>query len=422
MQTTSLQRELQRLSDDIEVPNHEDRDHHRFPEHLMVDDPDFDALVQELWKASRPPQDSAAETHRDYLRSILLNLARGALTRQWTIFSGNSNAYSEGGLMHTLGFTSRRRVGAILELLEGRGELLKVSGKKYQKQGQANLYWATEKLRERLIWVGLQTISPSSFSMPFLRINDPEESAKNFVWPTDHEDFLDMQTINEFARDQDWAMKSAIQLVFKHDPFRAGRLHTPFQNLPSRHYAIRINTQINGEPICEVDFNANHLRMLLATNQRDVVGSNDAYAAIADEANVERNSVKGFFTVAMNCPSFEKAHHAARETSYRVPYEDCKAVYRAFEAIYPGIQLFSEGINFGVIAQNLEGRILRKVMLKGIQENIFALPIHDAIAVELDHMSWACDAMRVCWEAEMKEIHKGAKATISTEIAGAKHA
>ena len=75
-----------------------------------------------------------------------------------------------------------------------------------------------------------------------------------------------------------------------------------------------------------------------------------------------------------------------------------------------------------MIAQNLEGRILRKVMLKGIQENIFALPIHDAIAVELDHMSWACDAMSVCWEAEMKEIQKGAKATISTEFAGVKDA
>ena len=417
MQTTSLQRELQRLSDDIEVPNHEKRDHHRFPEHLVVDDPDFDDLVEVFWEASRPPQDSVAETHRGYLRSILLNLARGALTRQWTIFSGNSNAYSKGGLMHTLGFTSRRRVGAILELLEGRGWLLKVVGKKYEKRGQANLYWATEELRKRLAWVGLQTMSPSSFSMPFLRINDPEGSAKNFVWPTDHEDYLDMQTINEFAKGQDWAMKSAIQLVFKHDPFRAGRLHAPFQNLPSRHYKIRINTQINGEPICEVDFNANHLRMLLATHERDVVGGDDAYAAIAEEAKVERNSVKGFFTVAMNCPSFQKAHHAAREISYNVPYEDCKAVYRAFEAIYPGIQLFSEGINFGVIAQNLEGRILRKVMLQGIKENIFALPIHDAVAVELENMGWACDAMSEAWEAEMKEIHKGAKAVVSTKSA-----
>ena len=71
MQTTSLQRELQRLSQDIEVPNHEDRDNHRFPEHLVVDDPDFDRLVQELWEASRPPQDSVADTHREYLRSIL---------------------------------------------------------------------------------------------------------------------------------------------------------------------------------------------------------------------------------------------------------------------------------------------------------------------------------------------------------------
>jgi hypothetical protein len=416
MQTTSLQRELQKLSDDIEVPNHEERDHHRFPEHLVVDDPDFDALVQELWEASRPPQDSIAETHRDYLRSVLLNLARGALTRQWTIFSGNTNAYSKGGLMHTLGFSSRRRVGAILELLEGRGWLLKVVGKKYEKQGQANLYWATEELRKRLIWVGLQTMSKSSFSMPFLRINAPEGSWKNFVWPKDHDDYTDLQVINEFAKGQDWALKSAIQLVFKHDALRAGRLHTAFQNLPSRKYKIRINTQINENPICEVDFNANHLRMLLATHKRDVVGGDDAYAAIAEEAKVERNSVKGFFTVAMNCPGFEVAHHAARETSYKVPYEDCKAVYRAFEVIYPGIQLFSEGINFGVIAQNLEGRILRKVMLQGIKENIFALPIHDAVAVELENMGWACDAMREAWEAEMKEIHKGAKAVLSTTI------
>jgi hypothetical protein len=35
----------------------------------------------------------------------------------------------------------------------------------------------------------------------------------------------------------------------------------------------------------------------------------------------------------------------------------------------------------------------------------------------LDHMSWACDAMRDVWEAEIKEIHEGAKAVVSTKIA-----
>ena len=32
-------------------------------------------------------------------------------------------------------------------------------------------------------------------------------------------------------------------------------------------------------------------------------------------------------------------------------------------------------------------------------------------------MSWACDAMRDAWEAEMKEIYKGANAVVTTKIA-----
>ena len=43
------------------------------------------------------------------------------------------------------------------------------------------------------------------------------------------------------------------------------------------------------------------------------------------------------------------------------------------------------------------------------------------MALFLNHfikkMSWAFDAMREAWEAEMREIHKGPKAVVSTEIA-----
>ena len=52
----------------------------------MVDDPDFDALVQELVGGSRPPQDLQQRLIATTFALILLNLARGALTRQWTIF------------------------------------------------------------------------------------------------------------------------------------------------------------------------------------------------------------------------------------------------------------------------------------------------------------------------------------------------
>ena len=69
------------------------------------------------------------------------------------------------------------------------------------------------------------------------------------------------------------------------------------------------------------------------------------------------------------------------------------------------------------MAQNLEGRILRKVMLKELQEDIFALPIHDAPAVQLDQMCWACDALREAWEAEIEGIREGAKTVVGATIA-----
>ena len=43
------------------------------------------------------------------------------------------------------------------------------------------------------------------------------------------------------------------------------------------------------------------------------------------------------------------------------------------------ISNLNEGIDFCVIAQNIEGRTLIKVILKGIKEDIFALLIHDAV-------------------------------------------
>ena len=70
---------------------------------------------------------------------------------------------------------------------------------------------------------------------------------------TDHEDYLDMQTVNEFAKDQNWAKKFVIQLVFKHDPFSEQVDYTLLFKPTITALRDLINTQINGEPICEVD-------------------------------------------------------------------------------------------------------------------------------------------------------------------------
>ena len=64
---------------------------------------------------------------------------------------------------------------------------------------------------------------------------------------------------------------------------------------------------------------------------------------------------------------------------------------------YPKINLF-EG--WGLSAQNLEGAILRKVMLEGIEQGIASLPVHDAIAVKQGDADWAMEAMSRLWSDE----------------------
>ena len=64
---------------------------------------------------------------------------------------------------------------------------------------------------------------------------------------------------------------------------------------------------------------------------------------------------------------------------------------------YPKLKLFDR---WGLSAQNLDGAILRKVMLEGIEQDIVSLPAHDAIAVKQGDAEWAKEAMERVWSDE----------------------
>ena len=53
-------------------------------------------------------------------------------------------------------------------------------------------------------------------------------------------------------------------------------------------------------------------------------------------------------------------------------------------------------------AQNLEGQILKNVMLEGVKKGIVCLPVHDAVAAEQKHLEWARDTMLECWDRQME--------------------
>ena len=199
---------------------------------------------------------------------------------------------------------------------------------------------------------------------------------------------------------------------FKHTPFQSGRLITPFQNLHSRNYKVRINTLINGNPIAEVDFNANHLRLFLAFNKRDVIGDYDAYEPIAYESGVERNKVKAFINVGLNSQSFEATKQVvARE--FQVSHADSVKIAKAFEMLYPNLDLHC---GFALTAMQLEGLILKNVLLRGVRAEILALPVHDAVTVEFDSQNWAKDTMEDAWQSVISEFHKTANPKSSIKI------
>ena len=404
MHTTSqLETEIVKAVQGIYSPDTDDRQ--RFPSDLSVKAESFQEIVDEVSEEiSSPRQTKYAESHRADLANILLNLSRSIVTRRWTIFFGDSKAYSKGGLMHSAGFTSRSRTSKIIEALVASEAITRVDGAKYQDNPHGNLYYPNRELREKLFRYGLESTSEHSFDKVLVRINKPSRGWGN-VDLTTVDDYHKMAEINEYAKAQTWACKEAITRIFKYDPFTSGRLHTEFQNLPARSQKIRQNTLINGEPIREVDFNANHLRLFLAFNKLDVYGDGtDAYREIANLARVDRQTVKSFFTAALNCETYERARSGAR-----VPDKFGRDIMEAFERLYPKAQIFNGERPFGLVGFQLEGEILQIAMRQLRLLDVFALPIHDAIAVNVKNYELAKSAMEDAWHYVMHPFHPTAK-------------
>ena len=207
-----------------------------------------------------------------------------------------------------------------------------------------------------------------------------------------------MHTINEFLKPHRWAFKGPVRLLYKHSAFQGGRLYTPFQNLPDRSVRLRINTRIDGEPIGEVDFSANHLRLNLAINGGIDAGETP-YEDIGTEAGgLSREIVKAFITIALGANNKTDAASSCRLK--KIDNDDFSRLTEAANMVFPKLDLFS---GWGIYAQNLEGQILKDVILEGIKRDILCLPVHDAVAVQQEHLDWARDTMLECFDRQFDQ-------------------
>jgi len=355
----------------------------------------IDRYVQETKGQRGAKQLEAFKSHWQW---VLLGLSRSLITNSWLLVSLDRNAYASDIWLqrYDIKYAS---VKPIVDYLESQGLIKVLKGKKYKGQPSRTRLFPTETLSSQIWEYVLEQEQP--IEGPYLTLKQGDDPWSETVFNLDesHPDLGDMIAINEFLKPHQWACKAPIRLRYKHTPFQGGRLYTPFQNLPDRRARIRINTQIDDQPICEVDFNANHLRIVLALKAKEYAGDTP-YEDICDQASVaSRGMVKRFITVAMGA----KDEMSGRKALYQESFDDdfIDRIYAGVQKRFPKLELFK---GWGIFAQNLEGQILKDVLLEGIKEDIVCLPVHDAIAVQQQHQYWAKEVMLETWQAHLDGV------------------
>lgn len=402
--TVSNQQKLQDILSDSPLPADDYQHHtHLSPKKLSSTSTSiesFNNLVEQYTEASK-----GARTRKDHLESfsmhwryVLLSFSRILYQRHWLCVSLTEREYSKvkGDYWLNKYKLQYSAVSDIVKFLIASDLVVHKEGKAYEGTPMRTRLYPNAKLAADL-WQYFLDIE-EDIEPPYVYVNNgemPWQVVINNALAKDHPDKVQMNMINEFLKPHHWACKASVRLVYNKDAFHGGRLITPFQNLPDRSYRIRINTLIDGKPIAEVDFNANHLRLALAILNNQYAGETP-YEDIGEASGIDdRSQIKMFITVAMGAKNSTEAMHACNK----------KGIHPAIFAkltdgtrkVFPKLPLFE---SWGVLAQNMEGSILKQVLLDGVAKGIVCLPVHDAIAIPIGNESWALDAMSNAWSEQ----------------------
>ena len=329
---------------------------------------------------------------------VLLNLCTVLFQHRWLIVSLDQNAYSQDEWLklHGLSYSCMRDV---ISYLEAEGLIEIIRGRKYANDPSRTRLYPKSRLSGLL--KGLFGLIEEEIRPPYISINAGVSRWKETIagLSSDHNEVVEMTTINNFLKDHEWTCKAPVRLVYKSHILNGGRLITPFQNLPDKKVRIRINTLIDQQPICEVDFSANHLRLNLAFNAKEYAGDSpyEDIGAIAKLDN--RDQIKDFMTVAMGASTETEARKALYQKGFNDDLID--RIKEATQERFPKLGLFS---GWGIYAQNFEGQIIKDVLLQGVAQGIVCLPVHDAIAVQRQHAEWAKEVMLETWSRHMDGV------------------
>ena len=325
--------------------------------------------------------------YRRHLQMIILNLAKAVLHRQWCMIPMDSKVFGKGAF-ENLSFRSFKRA---IDTMERMSLIRVVKGKKYSKQPLRTAIQPQSLLNHESLMAYLE--SSEEPQAPFVNLNNKRAGyiLTNSDIKVMEQDESDLKEINRFLSNHSWAAKSAMTRLYSGEVGLSGRIYCAFQQLPQRRIKVRQNCLIDGEEISEVDIKSSHMRMAVALFYNQKL-ERDFYKNVFDATNVFESKVKSFCQFAFSCESKIDALSAFKS---KVSSEkDFMAIESHLLNRFPNIPFYQ---GWSKKAMNLEGEIVKRVMLQGVNDDVVALPIHDAVAVQKKHKAWAEEAMIRIW-------------------------
>lgn len=330
---------------------------------------------------------------------IVTNLIAAAFQWEWL---GLGTRILKGSYLAEMGL-SRRRVETIIDALIKGGYAIKGRGG-YRNHGNASKsrttqYYPTEKLLNLGSEVLYATVGDFDSYSPYEWDGDQR-------WDVNERKNIEIiRDYNDFMREHSWAQKAPTVRKLLNKPYTGGRVYTPYQFIVNRRVPIRSNTLLDGQPLMECDFSANHPYMLarLTGNAFNM----DFYSVIAEGSQCDRSEVKAVITSAIGCTSPSKVHEMRYRLLTRgVSGDTVDRILSTATDKYPWIKehniLFN---NKGVYMQWLEGEIAMRMFALAVEEGIPMVNVHDAYAINSKYFNVVSSAMNQ-YREEVVEVYK----------------
>ena len=190
--------------------------------------------------------------------------------------------------------------------------------------------------------------------------------------------------------------------VFTRGDYRfGGRFYTKiFQGIPSE---VRSTITIDGEETVELDYSAQHLRMLYHKEGIDFKGEIYVYSK-NDKTNADKRLInKKIAMIAINAKSKKSAigavinalieDNSSGKFNSNIPtYKELCNMYDNFLEHHKPIAKYV-GADMGIKLQRLDSDIMNDILVELTKNNIIALPIHDSLVVQKKHQEILKDKM-----------------------------